>query len=105
MESPRDRGSFMKKWTLLLVAILGGCHQASVTPTDAGTPHICPAVFEQSTIASPPARSQRLASSAVGVTSDDYVDKTRSTPANGAEPEHPNRDLPAEVWYPAQGDS
>jgi len=46
-----------------------------------------------------------LGSYAVGVTTRTFVDSTRKTPANGTEPEHPDRTLNTEIWYPVAGDS
>jgi dienelactone hydrolase len=46
-----------------------------------------------------------LGSYAVGVTTRTFIDHTRITPANGAEPEHPERSLATDIWYPTPGDS
>jgi dienelactone hydrolase len=42
---------------------------------------------------------------AVGVTTRTFVDHTRKTPANGNEPEHPERSLDTNIWYPTSGDA
>jgi predicted dienelactone hydrolase len=41
---------------------------------------------------------------AVGVTTRTFVDPSRPTPPNGAEPGKPSRTLATEIWYPAMGD-
>jgi predicted dienelactone hydrolase len=46
-----------------------------------------------------------LGSYAVGATTRTFVDSSRKTPANGSEPEHPNRQLDTDIWYPIEGDN
>lgn len=46
-------------------------------------------------------RSQRLPLYSVGTAQEQFTDTSRPTPANGTEPEQPERFLPADIWYPA----
>jgi predicted dienelactone hydrolase len=46
----------------------------------------------------------RLPSYAVGSSFNPFVDPSRDTPDNGSVPGHSGRDLPADIWYPAQAD-
>lgn len=49
----------------------------------------------------PPPRS--ATAFGVGVVTETFVDHSRVTPANGDEPELPDRTLVTTIWYPAQG--